>query len=158
MPDFFLALEFGLGDQHLTREEFLARFKQEFAKPLRSKHSHWAYQLTQVFLEVVKNFYDHSDKRCRLLVIIDRNEVTWEASDSGPGDPEGRSIQELSARALHDRAKYENSPPDGNCGLGLGLIASGLDAMRLCDDVQESLWHLSTKGKFEYCGRIILKE
>jgi hypothetical protein len=156
MADRTITLEFGPEDRLLSREEFRKKFRQEFRKPLTDPLTHWAYQLANVFGEVVKNFYDHANGQGKLSVIVCGNVIEWEAADAGPGDPEERSIDELIAYAFTHPEKYASPTPNGNAGLGLAMMKGGLDGIVGCTDVKESTWSLSTKGRFVYRGVIVL--
>jgi anti-sigma regulatory factor (Ser/Thr protein kinase) len=150
-----ISLEFDVSDTSLDRDQFRDKFRK-FRKELTEPLEHWKYQLANVFGEVVKNFYDHADKRGKILVTIDGKHITWEAFDYGPGDPLGRSIDELMAETDRNREKYKNAPSNGNCGLGLGMMQGGLNGIAKCAEVKSSTWSLETKGRFHYQGVIEL--
>jgi len=156
MADRTIVLEFGPEDYAQGREKFRDKYRQEFRKQLTDPLTHWAYQLANIFGEVVKNFYDHAGGQGKLLVTVRGNTIEWEAYDHGPGDSKERSIEQLIACALANREKYKDAPPDGNAGLGLGMTKAGLDGIAKCAEVRESTWTLSTKNRFHYKGHITL--
>lgn len=156
MKNVFMEFRFGPTDTNLGREEFRARFKREFQKPLMDLNQYWSYQLAVTLGEIVKNFYDHANRRGAIIVSVTNNRVEWFAYDNGPGDETARTIDELIAEAMKNREKYKNSAPDVNCGLGLGMIKAGLDGLKKCEGVLDSTWDLSTFRKFEYRGTISL--
>lgn len=156
MDTFSLKLVYGPGDVKLTRQQFREKYNRELRNSLSRIGKDWSHQLAQVFIEVVKNFYDHANRQGTIIVTVRGNEVDWTAYDSGPGDPQGRTIEVLGEQALRDREKYKNSKTDGPCGLGLSMTHGGLNGLRHRSGVRDSTWSLTTRGRFEYKGHIVL--
>lgn len=122
----------------MSRDEFRGVFKRELGRPISHLSYDWTSNLANALGEIVKNFYDHANKKGVIIVTVDTHEMTFEAYDFGPGKKDGVWVA----------ASKEN------CGLGLGMIQGALNGLKLVRGVTSCTIEIVTSPHFHYKGKI----
>lgn len=122
----------------MSRDEFRGVFKRELGHPISHLPYDWTNNLTVVLGEIVKNFYDHANKKGTIIVNFDNQEMSFEAYDFEP-------IRE---------SKSWTPVSKENCGLGLNMIRAGLNGLKSINGVISCNIEVITSPKFHYKGKI----
>jgi anti-sigma regulatory factor (Ser/Thr protein kinase) len=122
----------------MSRDEFRGVFKRNLGNQLGHLPYDWTSNLITALGEIVKNFYDHADKKGVILITVDTHEMTFEAYDFGPG--------------ASDKAWAPVSKE--NCGRGLEMIRSALNGLKLIRGVRSCDIEIILSDRFHYKGKI----
>lgn len=122
----------------MSRDDFRGVFKRELGHSINHLPYDWTSNLIAAFGEIVKNFYDHANKKGVIVVTVDTHEMTFEAYDFGPGKKDVPWV------AISKE----------NCGLGLKMIEGALDGLRLIPGVTSCNIEITTVDHFHYKGKI----
>ena len=105
----------------LEREEFRNIFRRSFRDQLGKLPYAWVPNIGNVLGEIVKNFYDHGDKKGYIEILSDDHSMKMNAYDFGPGYMVESGVivtfEELLTQ-IEERTSWKKVSEE-NCGLGL---------------------------------------
>ena len=149
-------LEIQYNHPHLSRQDFRNLYKPAIGNPLFALRHNWVANLDYALREIVKNFYDHANKKGIIIVVVSEHEVTFEAYDFGPGYQGGSKEKDFCEIVTYHK-KHGSSlkaVSKENLGMGINTIEACFKGLQQGNWVTSVDYEVQTYPNFKYKGTI----